>query len=99
LEVLPSIVSKLKETNCEVYIDGGVSTGTDIFKALALGAKMVFVGRPALWGLACGGQQGVERILAILKKELEITMVLSGLIDITHNSTRSKNYIFRSEVC
>jgi (S)-2-hydroxy-acid oxidase len=79
--VLPSIVSKLKGTNCEIYIDGGVSTGTDIFKALALGAKMVFVGRPAIWGLACDGQKGVERILAILKKELEITMVLSGLIN------------------
>lgn len=81
LEVLPSIVSKLTGTDCEIYIDGGVTTGTDIFKALALGAKMVFVGRPAIWGLTCDGQQGVERVLAILKKELEITMALSGIVD------------------
>ncbi|XP_059479600.1 uncharacterized protein LOC132199120 [Neocloeon triangulifer] len=82
LEVLPAIVENLKGTNCEVYIDGGVSTGTDIFKAIALGAKMVFVKRPAIWGLACGGQEGVERVLHILKRELEVTMVLTGTTSI-----------------
>jgi (S)-2-hydroxy-acid oxidase len=78
LEVLPSIAKKINGTGCEIYIDGGVTTGTDIFKALALGARMVFVGRPAIWGLTCGGQKGVEKVLGILKKELEITMALSG---------------------
>ncbi|XP_065334997.1 uncharacterized protein LOC135936190 isoform X1 [Cloeon dipterum] len=82
LEVLPGIVDKLKGTSCEVYIDGGISTGTDIFKAIAIGARMAFVGRPAVWGLACGGQQGVEKVLGILEDELRITMMLSGVSSI-----------------
>lgn len=59
-------------------MDGGVSEGTDVFKAIALGAKMVFIGRPAIWGLAADGQQGVEKVLDILKVELDITMALAG---------------------
>lgn len=59
--MLPAIVSALSGTNCEVYVDGGVRWGTDILKAVALGAKAVFIGRPALWGLAhsvsCGTLQ------------------------------------------
>ena len=52
LDVLPEIVEAVKGTNTEVYVDSGFRTGTDVFKALALGAKTVFVGRPILWGLA-----------------------------------------------
>ncbi|KAH9377640.1 hypothetical protein HPB48_016125 [Haemaphysalis longicornis] len=51
IEVLPGIVKAVRG-RCEVYIDGGVRTGTDVVKALALGARAVFVGRPILWGLA-----------------------------------------------
>lgn len=58
--------------------DGGIRQGTDVFKALALGAQLVFVGRPAIWGLAVDGQKGVERVLEILRKELDIVMALSG---------------------
>lgn len=62
----------------EVYLDGGVFTGTDVFKALALGAKNVFVGRPALWGLTVGGQEGVQRMLDILRTELDYTLQIAG---------------------
>lgn len=61
-----------------IIIDGGVTQGTDVFKALALGAKMVCIGRPALWGLAVNGQQGVENVLDILKKELDNVMAIAG---------------------
>ncbi len=52
--------------------------GSDIFKAIALGAKAVFVGRPALWGMATGGQAGVEKVISILNEELKETMLLTG---------------------
>lgn len=52
MDALPAISSALADTGCEVYVDGGVRWGTDVLKALALGAKAVFIGRPALWGLA-----------------------------------------------
>ena len=61
-----------------VLMDGGVRSGTDIFKALALGATAVLVGRPALFGLAVGGSDGVFHALDLLKTELELTMALSG---------------------
>ena len=60
----------------QIYLDGGVTLGTDVLKAIALGAKMVFVGRPVLWGLAYDGQKGVERVLEILRLELDMAMAL-----------------------
>lgn len=62
----------------EVYLDGGIRDGSDVFKALALGAKMVFVGRPALWGLAYNGEEGVKKVLNILRNEFEHTLLLTG---------------------
>ncbi len=62
----------------EVWVDGGVRRGLDIAIALALGARGVLVGRPILWALAAGGQAGVERALAILREEFEITLTLLG---------------------
>lgn len=59
-------------------MDGGITDGTDVFKALALGARMVFIGRPALWGLACGGEEGTRKILSILKTEFEYALAISG---------------------
>lgn len=65
----------------EVYLDGGVTDGTDVFKALAMGARMVFMGRPALWGLAHSGEEGVKKILSLIKKEFEYTLALCGMIN------------------
>jgi 4-hydroxymandelate oxidase len=62
----------------EVYVDGGIRRGTDILKALALGARAVLVGRPYLWGLAVGGEAGVTRVLTMLREELALAMALSG---------------------
>ena len=81
IEALPEVVAAVSH-RCEVYVDGGVRSGTDILKALAFGANAVFVGRPALWGLACDGQQGVEEVLHILKEELSLAMVLCGIRNI-----------------
>ncbi len=77
IEALPEIVEAVAG-RCEVYVDGGIRRGTDILKALALGARAVLIGRPALWGLAVDGAQGVFQVLEILRKELELAMVLSG---------------------
>ena len=81
IEALPEVV---KEVNGQILVmfDGGVRQGTDIFIALALGAKMVFIGRPAVYGLACEGQTGVENILRILKHELDLTMCNTGARDL-----------------
>ena len=73
---------KAKDPNFEVYVDGGIRKGTDILKAIALGAKMVFVGRPALWGLAYNGKEGVTKTLDILRKEFDSVMSLSGNTDV-----------------
>ncbi len=62
----------------EVYLDGGVRQGTDVMKALALGAKAVFVGRPVLWGLAYEGKEGVEQVLGMLRDEFALAMQLAG---------------------
>jgi 4-hydroxymandelate oxidase len=63
---------------CEVYADGGIRTGEDALAALALGARAVFVGRPALWALACGGADGVRALLAGLTDDLSHAMALAG---------------------
>jgi isopentenyl diphosphate isomerase/L-lactate dehydrogenase-like FMN-dependent dehydrogenase len=63
----------------EVYLDGGVRRGVDVLKALALGARAVFVGRPVLWGLAVDGATGVRRMLRLLREELKLARMLAGL--------------------
>jgi (S)-2-hydroxy-acid oxidase len=80
IEVLPDIVAAVKkeDSSVEVYLDGGIRRGTDVLKAIALGARAVFVGRPVLWGLAHNGKEGVKAVLTLLNKELESSMVLSG---------------------
>jgi 4-hydroxymandelate oxidase len=77
IDVLPEIVDAVSE-RVPVLLDGGVRRGSDVVKAVALGAAAVFVGRPAAWGLAVGGEEGVYRILEILRGELEKAMVLTG---------------------
>lgn len=77
IEVLPGIVDAAGG-KIPVLIDGGFRRGTDILKALAIGAKAVLVGRPPLWGLAAYGQPGVVRVLELLQTELALAMGLSG---------------------
>jgi isopentenyl diphosphate isomerase/L-lactate dehydrogenase-like FMN-dependent dehydrogenase len=77
IEALPEIVEAVAG-RCEVYVDGGIRRGTDILKALALGARAVLVGRPVLWGLAVSGAEGAYHVLELLRKELELAMALSG---------------------
>jgi 4-hydroxymandelate oxidase len=63
---------------CPVLFDGGVRCGADVFTALALGASVVLLGRPVLWGLTAGGASGVSQVLDMLREELAETMVLAG---------------------
>ncbi|KAH6893013.1 FMN-dependent dehydrogenase [Thelonectria olida] len=78
LEALPEIVDAVQR-KIPVIFDGGITRGTDVFKALALGADLCLIGRTALWGLAWDGQKGVEGALRILERELSRTMALMGV--------------------
>jgi|LauGreDrversion4_2_1035121.scaffolds.fasta_scaffold108900_2 4-hydroxymandelate oxidase len=71
-----------------VICDGGFRRGTDVFKAMALGATGVGIGRPYIWGLGAFGQEGVEAVLAILRKEFELTMKQSGTTTLSQISAR-----------
>lgn len=77
IEMLPEIVNAV-QGKVEVYLDGGVTRGTDAFKALALGARAVFIGRPVLWGLAHSGEQGVTGVLKLMNDELTLALQLAG---------------------
>jgi L-lactate dehydrogenase (cytochrome) len=77
VSALPSVVEAVGQQT-EVYLDSGVRRGTDVLKALALGANACLVGRPPVYGLAAGGTAGVARVMEILAKELRVAMTLSG---------------------
>lgn len=77
IESLPDVLAGARG-RVPVFVDGGVRRGSDVFKALAMGAKAVGIGRPYLWGLGAFGQEGVERVLDILKAELTLTMRQCG---------------------
>jgi len=66
----------------EVLMDGGVRGGLDVFKAIALGARGVLIGRPWVWALAAAGESGVARLLDVFKRELEVAMALGGVTSI-----------------
>ncbi len=83
IEVLPEIVKAL-DGKTEVLIDGGFRRGTDVLKALALGAKGVLVGRPICWGLAAAGTEGVAKVLQMLTGELIRTMMLTNVPDVNN---------------
>ena len=84
LDGMPSTIDALAECapvargRIQIAVDGGIRRGSDIFKALALGAQWCFIGRIVIWGLAYGGQAGVELALKILEHELRTTMALAG---------------------
>jgi L-lactate dehydrogenase (cytochrome) len=77
ISMLPRIVDAVGD-KIEVHIDGGIRSGQDVLKAIALGAKGTYIGRPFLYGLGAGGKAGVTRTLEILQREMDITMALCG---------------------
>jgi 4-hydroxymandelate oxidase len=77
IEALPEVVEAVAG-QAEVYMDGGIRRGTDVFKALALGARAVLIGRPVFWGLAVEGETGVRMVLEMLRDELDATMGMCG---------------------
>ena len=81
ISALPGIVDAVGD-RIEVHMDGGVRSGQDVLKAVALGAKGVHIGRPFLYGLGAGGRAGVTRVLEIIRSELDVTMALCGRRDI-----------------
>lgn len=87
IEALPAIV-KVVNKRCPVFVDGGFRTGTDILIALALGADMVFLGRPPLWALASHGEEGVFVAMSILERELRKAMMLCGCTKLSDISSK-----------
>jgi 4-hydroxymandelate oxidase len=95
ISVLPGIADAVAG-QIEVYVDGGIRRGTDVLKAIACGAKAVFIGRPVLWGLACGGEDGVRYVLELVRQEFDLAMGLSGcptLSSITRELVRQPSSI------
>ncbi|KAM7471887.1 hypothetical protein LguiA_010070 [Lonicera macranthoides] len=99
LDYAPATINALEEVvvavdgKIPVFFDGGLRRGTDIFKALALGAKAVMIGRPVIYGLAAKGEKGVRQVIEMLKDELELTMALAGccsLKDITRSHIKTE---------
>ena len=85
LDTAPASITMLEpivdavDGRAEVLIDGGVRRGTDVLKALCLGARAVLVGRPILWGLTIDGEEGVRSVLQQIRAELELAMALAGV--------------------
>lgn len=77
ISMLPRIVAAVGD-RVEVHMDGGIRSGQDVLKAIALGAKGTYIGRPFLYGLGAGGREGVTRALEIIAKEMDVTMALCG---------------------
>jgi 4-hydroxymandelate oxidase len=77
IEALPQVVDKVAG-RMPVFVDGGIRRGTDVLKALALGANAVFIGRPYLYGLGAAGEAGVTQVIRILQREFQMAMALTG---------------------
>jgi len=78
--------SKQKKSNCEVFVDSGITRGTDVMKCLALGANGVFINRPLMWALYKDGEEGCTSLMTLLNEELKLAMALTccfNLADIT----------------
>jgi isopentenyl diphosphate isomerase/L-lactate dehydrogenase-like FMN-dependent dehydrogenase len=94
IQALPEVVAEVNK-RIPVFVDGGFRRGTDVFKALALGAKAVGIGRPFLWGLGAYGQPGVDRVLAIMQGELKMVMGNCGtrtVADITRDHVAAPDW-------
>jgi L-lactate dehydrogenase (cytochrome)/(S)-mandelate dehydrogenase len=77
IEALPAIADRIGD-RAEVYLDGGIRRGTDVIKALCLGARGVLIGRPFVYGLAADGENGVRSVIEIFREELSRDLVLMG---------------------
>src|SRR5262245_60088981 len=93
LDTLPEIVEAVAG-RAEIILDGGIQRGTDILKALALGANAVAIGKLQAWGMAAAGKEGVQRVLEILESEIEVAM---GLLGITCLDQLNLNYLRQVE--
>ncbi|CAF0759829.1 unnamed protein product [Rotaria sordida] len=93
IEALPEVVAIVRgmqtKKKIDIYIDGGVRRGTDVLKAIALGADAVLIGRPVLWGLAVGGCQGVVDVFEVLKREFKLAVMLCGCASLPNNGKSS----------
>jgi 4-hydroxymandelate oxidase len=92
IDALPEVASQVAG-RMTVLLDGGVRRGTDVLKALALGASAVLIGRPYLWGLAADGEAGVRRVLEMLRSELELALALAGcrsVADVTSDLVQTR---------
>ncbi|XP_037031602.1 peroxisomal (S)-2-hydroxy-acid oxidase GLO3-like isoform X2 [Bradysia coprophila] len=100
IEALSDIISNFRaqfpasRNEFEIYLDGGIRSGIDVFRALAIGAKFVFVGRAPLYGLVHSGQQGVENVLEIFRRELDTLLGQTGCNSIEDIGTRHVRYQF-----
>ena len=81
-DALPHVAAAVNGA-CEIYVDGGIRRGSDVVKAIALGARAVLVGRPILWGLGVSGEHGATQVLEILRRELDEAMLLCGCTKLT----------------
>ncbi|KAJ6261045.1 hypothetical protein Dda_3710 [Drechslerella dactyloides] len=88
LDALENIMASdtVKNSDLTVLFDSGIRTGSDVLKAMALGAKGVLIGRPMMWGLAMGGEPGVEHVFKCLRADLEINMALAGIKNLSQIS-------------
>ena len=77
IDALPEVIEAV-DGRVEVFVDGGIRRGSDVVKALALGARATLVGRPVLWGLAAAGEAGVRHVLELLRDEIELALALCG---------------------
>jgi 4-hydroxymandelate oxidase len=98
IELLPAIADEIGG-KVPLLVDGGIRRGTDIVKAIALGATAVAVGRPVLWGLAVGGERGVVEVFDTLREELERALTLCGCGSVIDVSADLVRFARKEELC
>lgn len=94
IDALPDVAESM-DGKGTLLVDGGIRRGTDVFKALALGADAVLIGRPILWGLAAEGKNGANQVLEILRAEFDKAMMLCGFRSTEEIKTKGKEILFR----
>jgi len=95
-EISQALDAKQTHRPCQLFMDSGIRSGLDIFKAIACGADMVFIGRPVLHGLAVGGEEGVQHVIEILRREFVYAMKLSGCPTVAHIRSNPRMVVHES---